>query len=145
MVIKLNQREWKGNLGKTAYSIYRWGCTTVDVTAIKAWYDGKMVINPTQMAQKLQYTKDGLLIWASLKKVGMKLVARVNGQNDKMIQTALKHPTQCVILQVEGNHWVWATGRSVLGGYKIMDSWFGDFATTRRYKSITGFAIVDRV
>jgi ABC-type bacteriocin/lantibiotic exporter with double-glycine peptidase domain len=129
-------------LGKSKYTIGRYGCTTCCV-AEGAVYFGNSDIRPDDVAQLCKYTKEGLILWSSLDKVKLQLIKRGYLREDDFIKEALKNPTKVCMLQVQGNHWVFVTGVSVLGGYKIIDPWYGDNSTTRRYKNqVTGYAIL---
>jgi lysozyme len=99
--------------------------------------------DPGWMAQNLDFTKDGLLIWASVAKAELDFVYRFYSQDDAKIKRAFADPDQFVVLQVNSNHWVWLIG--VIGGYRVMDPLYGDivYLHKRNYR-ITGFAILER-
>lgn len=98
--------------------------------------------NPGVLAKTLDFTKDGLILWGSLPKVGFQLEKRFTGEDRALIDAALKAPNKGVLIQVENYHWVLGLGRSIFGGYRIADPWFGDISTTRRYKYISGGAVI---
>lgn len=140
----LSQRDplWAGEyLGKSNSTVGRYGCTITSISMGTGYFNKWN--SPKQLAKELEYTTDGLLIWGSLPKVTIfKLEKRFYGQKDELIQEALKNPRKICLIQVENYHWVLATGKSLLGGYKMNDPWFGDKSTTKRYKSITGGAVL---
>jgi len=143
-MLTLSQRDkrWGGEyLGKSNSTVGRYGCTITSISMATDFF--KQWKNPQKLARELTFTKDGLLVWSRLPKATcFKLEARFYGQKDNIIQEALRHPRKVVLIQVENYHWVLGTGKSLFGGYNIADPWFGDRSTTRRYKSITGGAVL---
>jgi hypothetical protein len=130
-------------LGDSVCTVGRYGCLITDISMALYYY--KKYISPGILARILDFTPGGLLLWDSLSTVGLKLTKRGYGRNDSDIQSALKNPATVCILQVQGNHWVLATGNRLLGGYNIADSWFGDRSTTGRYgNNITGYAVISK-
>lgn len=118
----------------------RYGCTLTSLSMALTSF-GK-VSDPGKIVKQLRFTKDGLLLWDSLAKVGLKLEQRFFGHNQRLIQGALAHPKKFALIQVDGYHWVLATGNYSSGVYKIADPWFGDCSTTKRYGRITGGAVI---
>jgi hypothetical protein len=140
-----NQQKTLGFLGKTKFTIARWGCLDTVMTEIYDYlYGDKMT--PDVMAQKLVFNENGDLVWSSLSNVDLKLISRVRYYNKAGIDKALKDPDQYIALQVNNNHWVWVIGRYLpFLGYKIADSWLGDKSYTNRYKNnITGYALIGK-
>ncbi|OPX89000.1 MAG: hypothetical protein A4E53_01733 [Pelotomaculum sp. PtaB.Bin104] len=148
-IITLSQQDKRwGNitLGNTNYKMSRYGCLVTCLSAISDWcrqFKG-MYINPGEAARGLRFNKDGLLLWESLGGIfQFVLEKRLYHSSPTLIKAAMDDPYRCVVLQVNSNHWVWCLGKSLLGGWKIMDPWYGDVSTTRRYKNnISGFAIL---
>lgn len=144
--MNLSQRDprWASEyLGKSKSTVGRYGCTITSI-AMGTYYF-KQYLDPKFLARNLSFTLEGLLMWTSLPKVTcFKLEKRFFGQQDAVIQEALKNPKKIVLIQVENYHWVLGLGKALLGGYRISDPWFGDYATTKRYKSITGGAVLIR-
>lgn len=158
-MVRYSQRDprWSGvMLGNTGYSVARYGCTVTDIAMSSDYF--KTVLGagvsqtPKYFAQALKFTPQGYLLWDSLPKCSrMKLRTRFVAAKMKpkdmhaLILAALKDRKQVCLLQVEGNHWVLATGVDPAGGYKIADPWFGDNSTTKqRYKNrITGGAVLE--
>lgn len=100
-------------------------------------------LNPGVLAQLLDFTPGGYLIWASVIKAKLDFVYRFYSRDDAKIKKAFADPDQFIVLQVNNSHWVWLVG--VVGGYRVMDPYYGDviYLTKRRYK-ITGFAILEK-
>lgn len=146
MVI-LSQRDprWASEtLGKTNFTIGRWGCTITSISMYLSWLNKWKT--PGELAKLFLFTKDGLLIWASLPKAGIKLVRRFYAYDKALIDGGLKHKSAGVLLQVENYHWVLAVGKTWTGDYKIADPWTGTvIALKSRYRYISGGAIIDVV
>lgn len=140
----LSQRDplWAGEyLGKSNSTVGRYGCTVTSISMGTGYFNNWK--SPKELARELSFTSDGLLLWSSLPSATIfKLETRFYGQRDGLIRAALAHPKKICLIQVENYHWVLATGRNLLGGYRINDPWFGDKSTTKRYKSITGGAVL---
>lgn len=136
----------KQKLGKSNCTIGRYGCTTTDICMGYDWfYNSRMT--PNQCAEKLNYTKDGLILWESLKNIKLKLISRLRYRNDKAIQDALKNPDLISILEVNSNHWLFLIGRKLpILGYKVVDPWDGKIKYTNAYRNnITGCAIISKL
>lgn len=131
------------NLKGTVYTIGRWGCLMVSSVNVRN-YKNKSAMTPTQANEKLSFTKDGLLIWSSLKNIGLQLVERVYKNDYAKIKAAYDSKDKYVILQVRSSHWVWVVGRYIpYFGWKIADPIDGRTKYTKTYgNQITGFAIV---
>jgi ABC-type bacteriocin/lantibiotic exporter with double-glycine peptidase domain len=125
-------------LGASSLALGRYGCTTTCIADLSTYYGKEF--NPSQVCSYIKYTSDGLVIWGSCQFSQYRFERREYGRNDANIKAALKNPDTSVILQVDGFHWVVATGTTVFGNYKIADPWFGDKATVSRYGRITGAA-----
>lgn len=100
--------------------------------------------SPLQIATDTQnYTIDGLIIWKNLSFPKMKFVYRDYGENDAMINDALKDPNKAVMLQVNnGQHWVVAIRKTLFGkDYVCVDPWDGKKCLAKKkYHNITGSA-----
>lgn len=140
----LSQRDptWSNvKLGQSNLTVGRFGCTTVSISMLTDYFGSYKA--PSFLATKgLQYTKEGLLIWSSINSLScMSFEKRLYNRNDTEIMTSLKDPMKACILEVEGRHWVVAVRKSILPDrYVILDPWFGDKASSKRYKTITGSA-----
>jgi len=128
-------------LGSSVLTMARYGCTTTAISDLSTYFKPTMIITPDKMCQYLKYTSGGLIIWESCQFTNFKFEKRIYGRNDLLIKECLKDPNRAIILEVDNSHWVVSTGVNLFGGYKIADPWFGDFATTKRYKQITGSAV----
>lgn len=128
-------------MGQSTATVGRYGCTITDIAMGSQFYPPYR--EPGFLARNLRFTADGLLIWGSLPScTAFSLETRFYGQRDDVIRAALAHPKKIVLIQVENYHWVLGLGKSLFGGYTIADPWFGDKSTTRRYKNITGGAVL---
>ena len=99
--------------------------------------------SPDQLAQKLKFNVEGMIIWSSLPDVvQFKLEKRLYGRFDNEIKKSLDSPDRAVLLQVDHYHWVVALGKSFFGGYKVADPWTGlkTIVPSKAYKTITGSA-----
>lgn len=136
------QQNYPQKMGTSNYTIARYGCLDTVITVGYDWFFSES-LTPPQIASKLSFNSDGMLIWGSLKNIGLGLKNRVYGRNDAIMLEAIKNPNEICAIQVNSSHWVLATSKSILGGYNIFDPWFGDLSTTRRYKNnISGCAII---
>jgi ABC-type bacteriocin/lantibiotic exporter with double-glycine peptidase domain len=132
-------------MGLSPLTIGRFGCTTTCIADLSTYFGDNL--NPAQVAQKIKYTLDGLIIWQSCVFKHYQFWFRDTGRDDVKIKNALADPNLAVILQVaNGSHWVVATGVDANGLYKIADPWRGDRSTMKRYyNNITGAAFFRRV
>lgn len=135
---------WAQTKYSNGYTIGRYGCTLTDLTMIRDWFLHDDMVPPV-VASKLQYAS-GLIIWASLKNIGLSLVERVRVRNDAKIQQALASSDHCVIVEVNHNHWLWVIGRQLpVLGYRVVDPWDGRIKYTNAYRNnITGCAVIGR-
>ena len=144
-MITLSQRDprWSNHIlkGSTA-TVGKYGCLITSLSMITeecGYYQ-----SPTWMADNLTYTKDGRLFWDSMDDdTCLTFKYRYYGNNPDHIKEVIENPKQAVVIEVEGRHWVWGVGLASGGGFKIHDPWFGDASTTRRYKKITGYTVMD--
>jgi ABC-type bacteriocin/lantibiotic exporter with double-glycine peptidase domain len=141
-----SQRDPKWNqkrLGASSLIMGRYGCTTTGIADLSTYFGDNL--NPAQVADKIKYTKDGLILWQSCKFKNFEFWFREYGRKDTNIKNALADPNLAVLLEVaNGSHWVVATGNYANKVFKIADPWFGDRSTTLRYKNITGAAYFKR-
>lgn len=143
-MIILSQRnpEWfDTKIGNTNETVGGKGCLITDHSMITFLIE--KYLNPGELAQTLDFTKEAYLIWNSVHKIGLDFVYRFYSRNDEKIKSAFRDPDQYVVLQVNNNHWVWLIGIS--GGYKVADPYYGDkcYLSKRKYK-ITGFAVLEK-
>jgi ABC-type bacteriocin/lantibiotic exporter with double-glycine peptidase domain len=137
--------EWGNDrIGKTNYTLARWGCTiTALCMLLSKWY--KNAEKPPEAARMWAFgsTGDdaGKIYWTRSKFNGMAFVWRGYGHNHNKIMEYAKAEDKGVIIEVNKNHWVVATGVRG-GGVSIHDPWDGkkyDSMPTK-YK-ITGYAL----
>lgn len=133
-MIKLSQydKRWaKATLGSTTLTIARWGCTLTCVSMLSDWYSkfkGRF-FRPDELAKKLQFTPEGLLIWGSIPKVlPFGLEKRSYKVNHEEIRASLKGFYTSVILNVHnGGHWVLAVKALPFNAYLCVDPLGGKF------------------
>lgn len=144
----LSQRDplWsEKKLGSSSLTMGKYGCTTTCLSMLTDYYGSYM--RPDAIASQKDWYTDknykygaGLVLWSKMK-LPMKFVKRTYGRDDIEFEKALKDPKRAVMFEVQGKHWVLGLSKSIFGGYRIADPWFGDKATTARYKDqITGAA-----
>lgn len=141
-----NQQNYpKSYLGKTKYTVARWGCLDTVVTQIYNYIFGKE-ITPDIMAKKLEFNENGELLWNSLKNVNLNLKSRVRTYRKDLIDQSFKNPNEFIALQVKNSHWVWVIGRYIpYFGYKIADPIGGKIRYTNYYDNkITGHAVITK-
>ncbi len=139
-----NQQDYpKDYLGKTKYTIAKWGCLTVTLNMIYNYINGKN-IEPPKVAQMFKYLNTGDLIWSSIDILGLKMIERVRTYRKDLIDKAYAIDGEYVALQVNSSHWVWVIGRYIpLLGYRVADPLHGDRCyVLSRYKKITGHAVI---
>jgi len=147
-MIKLCQRDQKWAdtpIGKTPYLLKRFGCTITCISMFSDYFAKFKGFwkSPKDLASKLQFTKDGLIIWASLPEVlPFRLEKRLYSRNDSEIKISLKDSKRAVALQVDNFHWLAVVGKGLLGGWVVYDPWDGLKKTipNKSYKAITGSA-----
>jgi GH25 family lysozyme M1 (1,4-beta-N-acetylmuramidase) len=140
----LSQRDssWANvKIGKSNETVGKSGCLITDNSMITHYIENYR--DPAWMAKNLDFTDDGYLYWQSLVRVKLDFVYRFYYRDDTKIKKAFADPDQFIVLQVDNYHWIWLVG--VVGGYKIVDPYYGDIIYwNKRYKKITGFAILEK-
>jgi hypothetical protein len=151
MYINQSQRDKKWaavKMGKSNSTIGDYGCLITDLSGLSAWY-GKH-LRPDELAKKLSFTENGLLLWNSIDAVlPFKFVYRYYQRDDAIIKKALFSKNDAVILEVQwgkSKHWVTAVGWSLIRGYRVADPWIGEYIDLKKsqFPTITGFAVVTR-
>jgi hypothetical protein len=106
------------------------------------WLFGKNK-TPDQIVPQLSYNSNGMLLWGSLKNLGMELKERVAYTRTPyaVIDKWWPNPNVCCALEINnGVHFVWQIGRWWPGlGYRIVDPWTGK--KTWQKNKITGCRI----
>lgn len=131
-------------LGKTRYTFARYGCLT---DCIIMGYDFLFGAKktPDQIVPQLQYNSDGMLLWSSLKVLGLELKEQawhVGYLPKDMIEKWWKNQNVCCAFEINyGVHFVWQIGGWYpILGYKLFDPWTNKTSYSRYYK-ITGCRI----
>lgn len=144
-MIKLCQRDpiWSDQtIGTTMMTVARWGCLITSMSMLTDYFGNYR--DPATLAKAgsiIKYNSSGQVIWDTVKLSCMKFERRIKYREDVEILRSLKDPDKAVCLEVDGSHWVVATGKNLLfDGYKIVDPWTGRSSTTGAYKNITGSA-----
>lgn len=148
MMLDYSQRDYRWankKIGASQLTIGRYGCTITCIADLSTYFGDNMT--PAEVADKLQFTKDGLIIWSSVNFEHFKFSQRLYTHSPILERAALFDPNQAVILQVHnGSHWVVLTGLLQQGkDYQIADPWLGDRSSLiQRYENITGAAYFRR-
>lgn len=136
-------RRWSGlNLDSVNYKIGRWGCT---VTSLN---NGRLALNlghldPKQCSDKLKFTPEGYILWASTKNVGVNMVSYSRYFNKDRAQKALNSPIEFCIVELDG--WHWALVWSLKAGVILHDPLFGLRPMWPKYKNITKTVILRKL
>ncbi len=98
LIFSQQDGRWVNTKFDTYYTIGRYGCTVTDLTMIRDYIHGGSM-TPDVVSKQLSYS-NGLVVWSSLKNIGLNLVERVFGRNDAKIAAAIAAPNKYVIIQV---------------------------------------------
>lgn len=149
MIISRKQSDFrwaKVEIGQSGLNLAQAGCVITALSDILNWY--KADLTPDILAKTLSFNSSGKLYWNSItEKTGARFIYRYYNFDKNIVDKALKHPTECVLLEFPyagARHWCWATGKDWLGRYKIADPLKGDFGLANRYGYPIGFTIVDK-
>lgn len=125
-------------IGRSVITIGGYGCTLTSVCRSLFLLTGKL-LNPSQMEDSLLFTSDGLLIWSSFEKVGLKAILGWGKPKEfeKGMILALDYRASTGIM-----HWVTfdslgPDGKTV----KVMDPWVGEIVS-KPISLITSFTEV---
>jgi hypothetical protein len=140
-ILKQSDPRWAdATIGATRLTLKAKGCVITSCSMLDSYFDPKEFKFPDELAKKLKFTPEGLLIWESLAKVTpFKLEKRLRTYDEAAIDDSLKDPKKGVILEVNnGQHFV-------LGLRRIPWSksfWVADplTGTKRLYSNVTGSA-----
>lgn len=131
---------WK-KIGNSIWNLGQKGCVTTDVSMSLSYFGTEL--NPGIMVDKLKYTPGGLLLWESVKNVGLKFVARGLNYNQAVIDEALKNKQKTCLLNVDGGaHWVLGIYRvPMTRKFWVADPWNG---TRKFYSGVVGYSILTK-
>lgn len=133
-------------LGQSTLTMAKYGCTTAGLSMLSDYFGG--YVSPPELAHNVHnYTKDGLIIWESLKFPTMKFDARERKLNKERIALYLKDPNKAVILNVNGGaHWVVGLRKTLIGdSYVVLDPWGGvKVDVVKKYRNVVGAAYFSR-
>jgi len=142
-----NDPAWKSiKMGLSNCTLGNFGCTTSCIATGGTWFGE--TFTPGELAKKLTYTKDGLIIWQSIEKVykSMKFHWRFYKYDQVLIDQALKDPNKVVLFNVNhGKHWVFGLNKVPFIGYRAMDPY--PFPSKKRFYSpaeIVGWCILTK-
>lgn len=129
-------------LGNTPYTFARYGCLSDVVIMGYDWLFHKKA-TPEELVPKLNYDKDGNLLWPSLNNLGMELKVRVAYTKTpyNTINKWWSNQDVCCALEINyGTHFVWQIGRYIEGlGYRVFDPFTNKI--TYQKNNITGCRI----
>lgn len=117
----------------------RYGCTTTSICMLSDYF--KCFVIPSQAVDhNIKYTKDGLIIWQSIKFDKFEFSGRYRQFSQPVIDECLKNPLKAVIFNINGGaHWVTGISKLPFGYYKVYDPWGGKVRIIKA-KEIVGFA-----
>ena len=129
-------------LGDTNRTIAQVGCTTICLSETTDYFG--IYSDPKTCARKLLYDSNAMVIWSSLKNIGLSLVSRVRAYNQQAIDQAIKDPNTTCLLNVDkGGHWVLALSRvPFTSTYWVADPYEG---RRRLYSGVVGYAVIKKV
>ena len=146
-MIKFGQQNYpKLYLGKTRYTFARYGCLSDVIIMGYDWLFGKSK-TPDQIVPQLSYNSDGMLLWDSLKVLGLQLKCRVAKSKNPFgtIDYWWKDNSVFCALEINnGVHFVWQVGRWYpLLGYRIFDPWENRIKFLK--SGITGCRVIGKI
>lgn len=138
-------------LGDTPFTIARYGCLISCISMYLSYLGHEKT--PKELAKMLDFTKEGMLIWSSINRVGLCLKKRISTNNiasfKKDIMEGVRTKSSCSILQINNSHWVLCSTSRVdyPNDYMVIDPMDGRVKNTNSYTRlggrITGFAVLD--
>lgn len=134
---------WSGvRLGASKRTVGTDGCTTSTISDSVSYLLGT-IKDPGYLAQTLNYTPEGYIIWPSLAKIGLGLKTRFRYYDKQIIADGLKNPNTTVSLNVDGGrHWVFALRDLGFGKYWVHDPWTN---SKKIYGGVVGGAVIVRL
>lgn len=137
---QLDPRWAHTTLGRSIFTIGRFGCTTTAICDLIQRLAPSASITPAQAAKLWAYTSEGLIIWGQSKFEPLKFEKRGYGANWAEIEDAAQ-ANKGIILEVNHSHWVAVRGVNQ-GRVEILDPLGGTVhdSIPSRY-TVTGYAI----
>lgn len=131
-------------LGKSKETVGKVGCVTTDISMGTSYFGN--YFDPGQLASKmLEYTIDGLILWQSVRNIGLRFIWRGYPSNFEQaeIDEALKNPKRICLLNVDGGkHWVLGINRIPFSTkYLVADPWDGK---RKFYNGVIGYSIIEK-
>lgn len=131
-------------LGNTNLTFKRWGCTTTCIAMACTYF--RQNEDPLSVSRKIQYDKNGLILWGSLFLPFRLAYTRIKFPDYRRIDTALKNPDEVALIEVNlgrGSHWVVATAKiPFTNHYIVADPLRPGLVTTMRYGGVVGACIL---
>lgn len=134
-----DSRWGKITLGASPYNIRDWGCTITSTARICYLLTGK-IYDPGVLAKKLGFTADGLLIWESMQRIGMK-ASRIR-QNPSLDLIKANAGKMIIELNYSPRHWVAVEGVDIWGNIEVMDPLTGNLSKKKR-SEITAYTLFE--
>lgn len=136
--------EWSAKLiGKTPFTIGRWGCLITCISMLSDYYG--VYKDPSELANALTFDKYGRLYWKTVNSVWPKIHHRIRGDgfSATLLRAVLKSDDRSAVLELNHAHWVVAVRPTWYGHYIIVDPIDGRKKSTRVYGKtpITGYSI----
>ena len=129
-------------LGKTNYSIGRWGCTVTSICMLQSRMNKETALYPDEAAEKWKFTDDGLLYWSS-DFGSLDFVGRYSDIPDKETLKEWMTKEKGIILEVNYTHWVVGYYNGWFGLYCI-DPLDGKKKLLKNHYEITGYALFNK-
>ncbi len=134
------------------YTIRDWGCTITSLCRLHFAINGKRA-TPADMVQKLEFNNSGMLIWASLGKIGLQATRhKRKPTHEELTQHTLPDPRaeggfseKGMLLELDYliDHWVSLEKNSVLPWVLVMDPLRGHIVRKLKW-DIMGFSIIEK-
>lgn len=135
--------QWsRDTLGKTNYTIGRWGCTITCICMLwTRFYKDDFL--PSRAAKQFKFTNDGRLYWSS-DFSGMKFIRRGYGDPAKELMKEYVSKEKGMIIEVNYTHWVVLYYNGFLGPY-ILDPLDGKMKRLYKHYRPTGYALFSKL
>lgn len=144
-MIRFSQADprWRSlKLGKTPFTIGRWGCTVTAICMIFSKFHKKSELTPDKGASLFSFDKEGRILWAK-SNFGMKWEWRGYGFDKAKIEEYTKDRYKAAIVEVDGYHWCAVWQWLPVVGPVLFDPIDGTVLWNwkKRYKEITGYSL----